>query len=63
MNSDAPKTDRHRKAGLFVRLDDPALAALGRIRESTGLGIAAAITYAITTTDQSRPKPKAKKRS
>ena len=50
--TEAPKTDRHKRKGLFVRLDDPALAALGRIREATGLGIAAAITFAITTTDR-----------
>jgi len=55
--TEAPKTDRHKRKGLFIRLDDPALAALARIRESTGLGIAAAITFAITTTDRSGKKP------
>ncbi len=56
-----PKTDRHTKKGLFVRLDDPALAALARIREATGLGIAAAITFAITTTDRATGKKPARK--
>jgi len=60
-----PTKDRHRNPGMFIRLDAPAREALGRIRESTGLGIAAAITYAITTTDRaqpiSRPKSTGKK--